>query len=87
MAPQTACPYALETLAHDALAAAGHIIRGIDPLAFDPVRASLAEQHARLARDLNSAQLPQLMIRIERALPATLPLVLEQLRADRADVS
>jgi hypothetical protein len=83
----TACPYCLETLASDALAAAGHLVRGIDLVEFDPVRACLAEQHAPLVRDLNSAHLTQLVARIEQALPTSLPAALEQLRTDQADVS
>jgi len=38
------------TLAMDALAAAGHIVRGFDLNSFDPVRAALAAEHAPLVK-------------------------------------
>jgi len=34
----------------DALAAAGHIVRGFDLNSFDPVRAALAAEHAPLVK-------------------------------------
>ena len=40
--------YDPHTLAMDALAAAGHIVRGFDLSSFDPVRAALAAEHAPL---------------------------------------
>ncbi len=42
--------YDPNTLAMDALAAAGHIVRGFDLSSFDPVRAALASEHAPLVR-------------------------------------
>jgi hypothetical protein len=42
------------TLAMDALAAAGHIVRGFDLNSFDPVRAALAAEHAPLVRGANA---------------------------------
>jgi hypothetical protein len=41
------------TLARDALAAAGHVVMGMDLASFDPVRAALAAEHAPLVRGSN----------------------------------
>jgi hypothetical protein len=48
--PGTRPTYDPSTLAMDALAAAGHIVRGFDLSSFDPVRAALAAEHAPLVR-------------------------------------
>ena len=48
--PGTRPRYDHTTLAMDALAAAGHIVRGFDLNSFDPVRAALAAEHAPLVK-------------------------------------
>ena len=48
--PGTRPRYDHATLAMDALAAAGHIVRGFDLNSFDPVRAALAAEHAPLVK-------------------------------------
>lgn len=49
-APARMIPYDATTLAMDALAASGAIVRSLDLSAFDPLRAALASQHAPLVR-------------------------------------
>ena len=48
--PGTRPRYDHTTLAMDALAAAGHMVRAFDLNSFDPVRAALAAEHAPLVK-------------------------------------
>lgn len=78
--------YALETLAQDALAAAGHVVRGVDLASFDPVRALLADRHAPLMRGLRSCDVQIAVSRIAPRLAANLRAVQLDLAADVADL-
>lgn len=62
--------YDAQTLAMDAMAAAGHMVRGFSLEAYDPVRAALAEEHAHLVRG-TGGDLQLLAARITKALPET----------------
>lgn len=86
MQPTTGPTYALETLAQDALAAAGHIVRGVDLATFDPVRSMLADRHAPLMRGLRSSDVQAAVGRIAPQLDVTLRSVQMQLAAEMADL-
>lgn len=86
MQPTSAPSYALETLAQDALAAAGHIVRGVDLATFDPVRALLADRHAPLMRGLRASDVQVAAGRIAPQLTVTMRAVQLQLAAEVADL-
>lgn len=81
-----ALTYSLETLAQDALAAAGHVVRGVDLGSFDPTRAMLADRHAPLMRGLGSCDVHLAADRIAPQLAATMRAVQLELATDLADI-
>lgn len=74
--------YDAQTMAMDALAAAGHIVRGFDLTSFDPLRAALAAEHAPLVLGAGG-DVQVIAARITRVLPQSLERATAQVRAEQ----
>jgi hypothetical protein len=70
------------TLARDAMAAAGAIVRGADPADFDPMRAALALEHAPLVRGAGG-DMHLIASRISQVLEQTTRRAESQVRAEQ----
>lgn len=73
------------TVALDALAAAGQIVRTVDQGTFDPVRAGLAEHFAPLATSYNGFEADQLARAISPQLAAAVAQVRRQLDVESSE--
>lgn len=72
------------TVAHDSLAAAGHLVQ-TNPDAFDPVRAGLAEHFAPLAARFNGFEADRLALEIAPQLAAAIRKVRQQLDVESSE--